>query len=120
MIVKAITNVLYDSWPMLTIFVVVLASVRILHLIDNHEKIVFYEEFLNLLFLVYALILYRLLTNTEGASSGINLMPFREILRYNLQSELFYYNVIGNIVLFSKFQIKCSIIPLRFFFLCFL
>ena len=69
MIVRAITNVLYDSWPMLTIFVVVLASVRILHLIDNHEKIVFYEEFLNLLFLVYALILYRLLTNTEGASS---------------------------------------------------
>lgn len=103
MIVKAITNVLYDSWPMLTIFVVVLASVRILHLIDNHEKIVFYEEFLNLLFLVYALILYRLLTNTEGASSGINLMPFREILRYNLQSELFYYNVIGNIVLFIPF-----------------
>ncbi len=103
MIVRAITNVLYDSWPMLTIFVVVLASVRILHLIDNHEKIVFYEEFLNLLFLVYALILYRLLTNTEGASSGINLMPFREILRYNLQSELFYYNVIGNIVLFIPF-----------------
>lgn len=103
MIVRAITNVLYDSWPMLTIFIVVLASVRILHLIDNHEKIVFYEEFLNLLFLVYALILYRLLTNTEGATSGINLVPFKEILRYDFHSELFYYNVIGNIVLFIPF-----------------
>lgn len=103
MIVKAITNVLYDSWPMLTIFVVVLAVVRILHMIDNNEKIVFYEEFLNLLFLIYALIIYRLLTNTEGATSGINLIPFKEILRYNFQSELFYYNVIGNIVLFIPF-----------------
>lgn len=103
MIVRAITNVLYDSWPMLTIFVVVLAVVRILHMIDNNEKIVFYEEFLNLLFLLYALIIYRLLTNTEGATSGINLIPFKEILRYNFHSELFYYNVIGNIVLFIPF-----------------
>lgn len=103
MIVRAITNVLYDSWPMLTIFVVVLTSVRILHMIDNNEKLVFYEEFLNLLFLLYALIIYRLLTNTEGATSGINLIPFKEILRYNFHSELFYYNVIGNIVLFIPF-----------------
>lgn len=103
MIVRAITNVLYDSWPMLTIFVVVLSSVRLLHMIDNNEKIVFYEEFLNLLFLLYALIIYRLLTNTEGATSGINLIPFKEILRYDLHSELFYYNVIGNIVLFIPF-----------------
>lgn len=103
MIVRAITNVLHDSWPMLTIFVVVLAVVRILHMIDNNEKIVFYEEFLNLLFLIYALIIYRLLTNTEGATSGINLIPFKEILRYDFHSELFYYNVIGNIVLFIPF-----------------
>lgn len=103
MIVNAISHVLTESWPMLTIFIIVLCSVRILYMIDNNEKMVFYEEFLNLFFIIYALILYRLLTNTEGASLGINLIPFREILRYKLHSELFYYNVVGNIVMFIPF-----------------
>lgn len=103
MIADAISNVLYDSWPMLTIFIVVLACVRILYMIDNNEKLVFYEEFLNLFFIIYALVLYRILTNTEGATSGLNLIPFKEILRYKFNSELFYYNVIGNIVIFIPF-----------------
>ncbi|MGM9834882.1 MAG: VanZ family protein [Bacilli bacterium] len=103
MIADIVTNTLKGSWPMLTIFIVVLAGVRIIKLVDNGEKIVFYEEFLNLFFIIYALILYKLLTNTEGASSGLNFMPFREILRYKFGTTLFYYNVIGNILIFIPF-----------------
>lgn len=103
MIVDVVTNTLVDSWPMLIIFIVVLAGVRIIKLVDNGEKIVFYEEFLNLVFIIYALILYKLLTNTEGASSGLNFIPFKEILRYKFGTTLFYYNVIGNIVIFIPF-----------------
>lgn len=103
MIVDIVTNTLIGSFPMLIIFIVVLAGVRIIKLIDNGEKIVFYEEFLNLVFIIYALILYKLLTNTEGASAGLNLIPFKEILRYKFGTTLFYYNVIGNVVIFIPF-----------------
>jgi len=103
MITNIIKNTLTESWPMLTIFVVAIASVRILNIIDNKGKFVFFEEFINLLFIIYVLILYRLLTYTEGVRAGVNLIPFREILRYKFTSQLFYYNVIGNIALFIPF-----------------
>ena len=86
-------------WPMLTIFLVVLISVRITYLKVNHEKFVFYKEFLNLIFVIYAL-----LTNSElNESSGFNIVPFTEILRYKVGSYGFYWNVIGNIVMFIPF-----------------
>ena len=44
-----------------------------------------------------------MLLSTENASSGINLIPFREITRYTIGSKLFFYNVIGNIALFIPF-----------------
>ena len=103
MISDIIRNTLIESWPMLTIFIVTLACVRILYIVDNNEKLVFFEEFMNIMFIIYVLILYRLLTYTEGASAGVNLIPFKEILRHKFNSTLFYYNVIGNIALFVPF-----------------
>jgi glycopeptide antibiotics resistance protein len=44
-----------------------------------------------------------MLLSTENASSGINIIPFREITRYEIGSTLFFYNVIGNIALFIPF-----------------
>jgi glycopeptide antibiotics resistance protein len=90
-------------WPMLSLFVVIIGILRIARIVINHEKFVFYKEFYNLLAIVYILLLYHLLLSTEGASSGINLTPFKEMTRYSIGSKSFFYNVIGNIVLFIPF-----------------
>lgn len=100
---ETLRKTLESSWPMLTLFVVILAVMKISQIIINKEKIVFYKEFYDLLMIIYILLLYQMLLSTENASSGINLIPFREITRYTIGSKLFFYNVIGNIALFIPF-----------------
>lgn len=91
-------------WPMLAIFLVGLISVRIAYIINHREKFCFYKEFLTLVFLVYILLLFQLLTSAEiNQNSGINYIPFTEILRYDFGSKLFIYNVVGNVLAFVPF-----------------
>lgn len=94
---------LLNTWPMLTLFIAIMVILRITKIIINKEKFIFYKEFYNLLFVIYLLLLYYLLLSTDNASSGLNLTPFKEITRYPLDSIQFFYNVIGNIVLFLPF-----------------
>lgn len=106
--VKSITNILTESidnmWPMLTIFLVVIAVVRIAVIKNHNEKLVFYKEFTNLLFIIYILLLYELLTRAElNTVRGYNLVPFSEMFRYEIGSTSFYLNVVGNIVIFIPF-----------------
>ncbi len=103
MIKNTLNETLINIWPMLTIFLVIIISARVFYLILNKEKFVFYKEFLALVFIVYVLMLFELVTNRDLGGSGINLVPFREILRYKFTSELFKYNVIGNLVMFLPF-----------------
>jgi len=101
---KILSNTLNEIWPMLTIFLVVIISMRITYIRVNHEKFIFHKEFVNLVFVVYALLLFQMLTNTEmNTTSGFNLMPFTEILRYKVGTPGFNLNVIGNIVVFIPF-----------------
>lgn len=92
-----------NTWPMLTLFVAIMVVLKITRVVINNDRFVFYKEFYNLLFIIYILLLYYLLLSTEKAASGINLIPFKEMTRYNIGSKLFFYNVIGNIVLFIPF-----------------
>lgn len=94
---------LLSTWPMITLFVAIMVILRLSRIIINHDKLIFYREFYNLLFIIYLLLLYYLLLSTDNASSGLNLTPFKEITRYPLTSTQFIYNVIGNIVLFLPF-----------------
>ena len=103
MISNTVLKTLQNVWPMLTIFLVIIVSVRIAYLLINNQKFVFYREFLNLVFIIYVLMLFELVTNKDLGGSGINLIPFKEILRYDFHSELFKYNVIGNLVMFIPF-----------------
>ncbi len=103
MIEKSIGAILKASWPMLVIFLIVMVAVRIAYLNSNHKKILLYEEVLNFGFLIYALLLFHLLTTTESVHSGLNLVPFTEILRYKFGSPMFFYNVVGNILIFIPF-----------------
>ena len=104
MFLNTALNAMNDTWPMLVIFVVIISTIRITYLNIHREKFVFYKEFLNLLFIIYVLMLYELLTNVEtNVNSGYNLVPFTEITRYKFGSNAFMYNVIGNILLFVPF-----------------
>ena len=94
---------LTSTWPMLVLFITILSVVRFANLYNNHEKFVFYKDFYRLLGILYILLLYYLLLSTEGASSGINWIPFREMTRYSIGSKSFMYNVLGNILLFIPF-----------------
>lgn len=103
-IAEILTKSIDKMWPMLTIFLVVIASVRIAAIKSNNERLVFHKEFSNLLFIIYILLLYELLTRSElNHNSGFNLVPFTEIFRYEIGSQSFYFNVIGNIVMFIPF-----------------
>ncbi len=104
MIVDTLTDAIKNVWPMLVIFVIVLVTIRISYIWINHEKFVFHREFMNLAFIIYILLLYQLLTSTEmNTVGGLNLIPFTEIFRYKIGSQLFIYNVIGNILVFIPF-----------------
>lgn len=104
MIVDTFKDALVSVWPMLVIFLVVIIAIRISYLRINHERMVFYKEFLNLLFVIYALLLFQLLTSTElNRLSGLNIVPFAEIFRYPIGSTNFMINVIGNIAIFIPF-----------------
>ncbi len=104
MIVDTLSDAIKNVWPMLVIFLVVLIAIRVSYIRINHEKFVFYKEFWNLIFVVYALLLFQLLTSTEmNTTSGLNLVPFTEIFRYKIGSKLFMFNVVGNILIFVPF-----------------
>ncbi len=104
MVLNLLTNAIAKVWPMLTIFMVVMIAIRVSYIRINKERFVFYKEFLNLVFVVYALILFQLLTDAEiNTTGGLNLVPFTEMFRYKVGSSLFYSNVVGNILIFLPF-----------------
>ncbi len=102
-------NMIMDSWPMLLIFIVVLSTIRINYILEKGERFVLYREFFSLAFVIYILILFGLVTNTDVQSVGNNFIPFREILRYNFGSSYFYWNVVGNILIFLPFGFFISL-----------
>jgi glycopeptide antibiotics resistance protein len=98
---KAIVEIVDMSWPTIVIVVCILAIMRIAMLFKGErKKFVFHEEIFNLLFIVYLMVLFRLVTSQDLPGGGTNLTPFREILRYDYGTNGFYKQVFGNILLF--------------------
>lgn len=102
-------NMIVSNWPMILIFIVVLTTIRINYILEKGEKFVLYKEFFSLAFVVYILLLFGLVTNTDVQSISNNFVPFREILRYEFGSKYFYWNVVGNILIFAPFGFFISL-----------
>lgn len=97
-------NAIYDTWPILAIFLVTIVGVRIAYLLNHHEKFSLYKEIINIMAILYILLLFQLVTNTElNHNGGFNIVPFSEIMRYSFGSKLFIFNVLGNIIVFIPF-----------------
>lgn len=101
----AIKQVIIDSWPSLAVLLSLVIIIRVTKLIKGEgEKWPIHLEIFNLFFVAYMLLLFRLVTSQDVTTMhSTNLMPFKEILRYEVGSDGFFKQVIGNIVLFIPF-----------------
>lgn len=109
MVLDLFTKTLNNVWPMLAIFLCVIISTRIAYLLSHHKKIVLYKEVFGLIFVIYILLLFGMLTAADtNTYHGMNLKPFTEITRYPFGSRLFNINVFGNILIFVPFGIFIS------------
>ncbi len=99
-----IHGVISMTWPVVFISVVIMVSTRLCYLINNKEKIVLYKELMMLIFAIYILCLFQVVTfQDDTAWASNNFIPFQEILRYNITSRLFWKNVVGNMLMFLPF-----------------
>lgn len=96
-------TIISGTWPMLVIFMVVVSTIRLSYILEKKEKFLLYKEFFSLAFLLYILLLFGLVTNTDVQGVSNNFVPFREILRYKIGSKYFMWNVVGNIMIFIPF-----------------
>ena len=106
---NTIHDVVDFIWPMLLISTIIIVSFRIVYIIRNQEKLVLYKEILKLTFCLYILCLFQVVTFHYDVSWATNnFIPFKEILRYNITSSLFFKNVLGNMILFLPFGLFTS------------
>lgn len=101
----AIKGVIIDTWPSLAVLLSIVIIMRVtIFFKGERRKVIIHEEIFNLFFITYSLILFRLVTSQDiSAYNSTNLMPFREILRYDIGTTSFYKQVVGNIILFIPF-----------------
>ncbi len=98
---SAIRSVIKMSWPTLVIVMTIVVILRVAYIMTSDKrKFCLYEEIFELLFLAYLVLLFQLVTSQDLPGGGVNLMPFKEILRYEVGSRAFYKQVFGNILLF--------------------
>jgi len=101
MIKDAITDIFEYIWPMIVIVVTIIASIRIVYLINTKRTFKLYEELISLSFIIYILSLFYLVTFQDVNYGTSNYTPFKEMFRYDVGSNLFIKNVLGNILLFT-------------------
>lgn len=103
MVVKEIIkDMLPNMWPLIVFVSVVAISLRIAFL-KGSKRFVFHRELMALVFIIYILCLYFVVTGQDINYGGINLVPFKEMFRYEFGSYKFIKNIVGNILLFIPY-----------------
>lgn len=110
---STISSIILEIWPMILIIVVILTTLRVMDIIVNKRKIVLYNDLLILLFAIYILCLFHVVTFQDVNFGESNFIPFKEMFRYELFSRLFIKNVMGNVLLFIPFGFFTSYILKR-------
>lgn len=103
-----IEDIMPDVWPMVLIITVIVSSLRIAYLLKGSRKFCLHKEILSLIFIVYILCLYHVVTFQDVNYGVSNFVPFKEIFRYSIGSAKFFKNIVGNIVLFIPFGFFAS------------
>jgi len=103
MIEQTLQNAFKENWPMILIFTVFVAVSRITYIIVHKEKIVLYKELFMFTALLYAMLLFYVVTFQDVNYGTDNFIPFKEIMRYEFGTKLFIKNIVGNIIMFIPF-----------------
>ena len=98
-----ITDYFNDVWPIIIIITVITCSLRIAYIIKNKQKFCFYKELFMLIFILYVMCLFEVVTIQDNNYGLSNYIPLKEIFRYEIGSRLFVKNIIGNILLFLPY-----------------
>ena len=105
---ETIEAVISSIWPSLLILITILFTIRFFKFISNRKRIVLYQEVLNLIFIVYLMCFFYILTFEDVDWSTANLIPFKEMFRFEFGSKMFIRNVLGNILLFLPYGFYLS------------
>lgn len=108
MIRNIFKEVIPDIWPMLIIILVIICSLRIAYLKIKNKKFQLHKELISLIFIIYILCLFHVVTFQDNNYGVSNFVPFKEIFRYDIGSDKFIKNVMGNIVLFIPYGFLAS------------
>ena len=100
-----VISLLKYTWPTIVMAGIIAILLRVTDLIINKKKLVIHEELLKLSFVIYILCLFYVVTFQDVSWSSHNYIPFKEILRYDIGSKLFYKNIFGNMLLFVPYGI---------------
>ena len=95
MIKEIVLEIFGGAWPMIVIFTIILSSTRITYLIVKKEKFVLYKELSYLLFVIYLLSLFYIVTFQDDNYGTSNLVPFKEMFRYKIPPNKF--NIMSSI-----------------------
>ena len=98
-----IKDILPNIWPLVAFVSAVAIVLRGVYLFQGSKKVVIYKEILGLVFIIYILCLYHVLTYQNMGYAGVNFTPFKEMFRYTFGSQKFMRNIVGNIILFIPF-----------------
>ncbi len=105
MLKGTIVEILNQTWPMLIICIVIIVSLRLGYIIGNKVKIKIYKELITLCFIIYFMCLFYIVTFQDVSWSTSNLIPFKEMFRYEFGTRPFIKNILGNILLFMPYGI---------------
>lgn len=101
-------EILPEIWPMIIIITVIASSLRIAYITKSRNKFCLYQELLSLIFLIYVLWLFHVVTFHDINFGANNFIPFKEIFRYDFGSYKFLRNIMGNILLFIPYGFFAS------------
>ena len=109
MVVKSIIDdMLPNIWPMVAFISLVAITLRGAYLFKGNKHFILHKELLSLIFIIYILCLYYILMGQDIGTKGMNLVPFKEMFRYEFGSYKFIKNIFGNILIFVPFGFFAS------------
>ena len=83
MVVKSIIDdMLPNIWPLVLFISVVAITLRCAYLFRGSKKFVLHKELLSLVFIIYILCLYYVLTYQDINYGGVNLITFKDLSFY--------------------------------------
>ena len=95
--------ILKDDYGTFILSIISYIFFRVINRVKFKNKINIKHEFMLILFIIYLLILFNVVTYPVNDYGDNNFNLFKEIMRYKMGSNLFIQNILGNILMFMPF-----------------